>query len=1103
MLKTSAEWLAGLRLDSLIDLFEEQEIDLEAAVELTEADLKELGLPMGPRKKLLRAIAELREKDRSESQSTSTEKADKTVVSGQNRQVTILFSDIVGFTRLSSRLDAEQVHSLLQAYFGAADEIIRKHGGVIDKHIGDSVMAVFGVPVALGNEAERALDAALAIQAAMEGVSATAGENVQAHIGLASGRVVANTVGSLEEFTVIGESVNLAARLTDKAGAGEIVLSEAIRSAMPLRLEFGQRQTWHLKGFDQPVAGFLVNVGFEKNAGSEARSPIIGRTRELGQFNLALSDCLSAGRGQFIYLRGEAGIGKTRLAQAFSERAQQHGFDVHRVLVLDFGAAHGQDAVRSLLRSLIGLAADASELDCQRAVEEALISGQVLEEDLPHLHNILGLPQQGSNRALYDAMDTERRKAGHRDVVRHCLIAQSKHAPIFVIVEDVHWAQASALETLADLIRSVENTQVILVATTRIESDPFSKLNKVGLGATELTTLDLKSLRPEEALQLSAGFNDPSKDLVRLCIERAKGNPLFLEQLLRNATASGFNAVPDTVQSLVQASLDKLSEHDRNALEAAAVMGQQFQIEHVRRLVSDPHFDPSGLISNRHIQADGGNFLFAHALVRDGVYSSILGSRRRKLHARMAELLGSSDLPLRARHLEKAEDEGAPLAYLEAARHAAAAQDEDSVVGLSDAGLTLHPKPEHRAELLRLKGDALRTLGQTQASIEMFQQAVAEAKSKQDMCLANIGAAEGMRVASDYAKALDALQQADQGAEELPRSVQARIQQLRGSLNFPLGNIEECVKAHEAALTQAQMAGDPSSEAASLSGLGDAFYLQGLMKDAQAHFAHCVEVSRKHDLGRTEVANLHMVGWSRMHMLELREALQDGFDAARMAERVGQLRAAVIAHQLIARISNMQGNSERAAEHAQKCITIAQEIGAAVFVVSGSTHLAHILAENGKPDEARSLIQEILPQARSVGKSFCGPYTLAVAAKLSTEADAARAFLAEAEAILDDGCVSHNYMWFAEVALPEELRRGNLEAAERHIRRLNKYTLRQPLAWSQFIIDKGRVLLKLRLDPSDVSLVPCLEGLIDQAAAVGMDSERVQLSEALKEINLK
>ncbi len=1096
-------WLASLKLSMWLQTFEEQEIDLEAAQDLTEEDLRELGIPMGPRKKLLRAIGVMNLPEPGDIAVTeqAVGQTAQRAVDGQNRQVTILFADITGFTKMSACLDAEEVHSLLEVYFSKADEIVQQHGGTVDKHIGDSVMAVFGAPVAYGNEAERALRAALSIHSAMPEISEITGHNLLVHIGLASGQVVVDTVGSDEKFTVIGDSVNLASRLTDAAGAGETIVSESVQTGLPVSVKLDTPRSLVLKGFERPVLSYLVLAGPSAKSSNPAKMPLVGRTKEMSQFGAALEECHDARRGQFVILRGEAGIGKTRLSLEFSECAKAKGFDVHRVLVLDFGAAVGQDAVRALTRSLLSLAPDSAEDECRKAVKAAADAELISGESIVHLNSLLRISQSEDLRVLHDAMNGDVRRQGQRDVVSSIIRNIARRKPLFILVEDIHWADDVTLETIAALARSSAEFPVFLVATTRIEADPSLKLQRAGLGSIGLNTMDIRSLRPEEARQIATGVSDINRDLIDLCVERAQGNPLFLEQLLRNATSAAFGAVPDTVQSLVQASLDRLDTVNREVLQIASAMGQRFSLVDVREISGKPNYDPTELIARHLVQHDGSNLLFSHALVREGVYSSILPSKCRELHGRIATVIGSSDLPLRARHLEMAQDTGAAKAYLDAARAAAVSMAEESVLILCERGESLANDVETRVEIIRLKGDALLVLGQTDESIFTFNEALDASEIESDKCLALIGVAEGLRVASKYDEAIAVLDDAGKYAEERPEGIKARIHYLQGSVYFPLGNVDGCLQNHEKSLRYAKLAEDAEAEANALSGLGDAHYLQGLMKDAYERFSQCVAISRKNDLGRIEVANLHMMGWSRIHLMEFREALEDSLTSADLASRVGNRRAEMTAHMLTGATSFKLGDYGRAEAGALAGLNLADEIGATALSINALVIQAQIFRDTGKPNEARVSIQDAIQRLRHTGQSFIGPLVLAVAASLEPDRKERTRLLGRAETILDEGCVGHNYMWFTDEAINIARQDEDWGALERYASRLRNYTQKQPLDFADFLIKKAGALSKVGRGKGGSALKEKLVWLEKTAQNAGLIADISLVSDTVKALD--
>ena len=313
---------------------------------------------------------------------------------GEHRQITVLFADISGFTRLSNELGAEATHSLLNHYFDAVDKIVEDYGGSVDKHIGDNVMGVFGAPVAHSDDPQRAVRAALAIHRAMKSIGEKAGRRLQAHIGIASGQVVASSTGSnaYREYTVTGAAVNLASRLQDMAGPGETYVSDAVHRAIAEITTSETKGAVNIKGLDQPVRIWRVQKLLEESLGS-SRRPYVGRRSELAQFTGVLSACRETGSGQTVLVRGEAGIGKTRLVEEFQRLAEQQGFTCHTSLVLDFGVGKGQDAIRTLVRSLLGISADSDEDTRAAAADDAIAKGLLSEDRKVYLNDLLDLSQ--------------------------------------------------------------------------------------------------------------------------------------------------------------------------------------------------------------------------------------------------------------------------------------------------------------------------------------------------------------------------------------------------------------------------------------------------------------------------------------------------------------------------------------------------------------------------------------------------------------------------------------------------------------------------------------------------------------------------------------
>ena len=372
---------------------------------------------------------------------------------GERRQVTVLFADLSGYTRLSREIDAEELHALAGRFFDAVDAVVEGYGGTVRKHIGDCIMAVFGAPFAHSNDSERAARAALDIQRRVPALADARGRPLGVHIGIASGQVVASGTGSARhrEYTVTGESVNLASRLTDAAQAGEILISDAVHLALAERLACVEARALAVKGFTEPVRAWRL-LGLRETA-EPGHRPFVGRRSELQRFRALLAACSEVGHGQAVYVRGEAGIGKTRLIEEFQAAARRAGFVCHTGLVLDFGAGTGQDAIRSLVRSLLGLKPGglSDRAAVQAAAEWAVADGLVAAERRVYLNDLLDLPQPVELRALYDAMDSATRARGTRETVAELVARASAERPLLLVIEDVHWADRPTLDHLAML----------------------------------------------------------------------------------------------------------------------------------------------------------------------------------------------------------------------------------------------------------------------------------------------------------------------------------------------------------------------------------------------------------------------------------------------------------------------------------------------------------------------------------------------------------------------------------------------------------------------------------------------------------------------------
>ncbi|WP_087736066.1 adenylate/guanylate cyclase domain-containing protein [Paraburkholderia piptadeniae] len=1061
------QWLHVLGLEQYAQAFAANDIDLSLLAQLTEVDLKELGVQsLGHRKRILAAAAR-------DSAPVASSAAQATFAvdtpADERRQVTILFADLCGFTALSRTLDPEELRALIGRFTALVDGIVLAYGGTTDRHIGDAVMALFGAPRAHETDTLRAARAALDIHDALTQLSAQAARTLQAHIGIASGEVVAGALGCVDarDYTVTGNPVNLAARLQVAAAAGETWLSDDVARALGDAAVCDANGEQCFKGIDTPVRTWRLRAIASEPA-KASQSLFVGRQAELEQFHGVVHACVARRAGHVVHVRGEAGIGKTRLVDEMRRYVQSQGFAIHRGLVLDFGVGKGQDPVHAIIDSLLGLPAVASSEARQAAAARLAAEGVVEAEQHAFLNDLLDLPLAGEWRALYDAMDHGARKRGKQALAARVTDAVCRKAATLIIVEDLHWADPEVLGYLSAFASGIANGPGVLVTTSRVEGDPIDATWRARCRDTPFTTIDLGPLRTDEALSLAGNFIDATQRVALACIERAGGNPLFLEQLLRNAEEGSGSAVPSSIRSLVLARMDRLAPRDRLAFQAAAVIGQRFDIALLRRLIDDPGYVCDGLLANALVLPEGEDFLFAHALIQESAYSTLLRARRRELHRCAADWFAHGDPTLHAQHLDRAEDERAPQAYLAAAGAQYTAHLVEAALRLAERGLEIAQTDADHHALSCCKGELQRDLGDIAGSTATYRAALAAAPDDASLCRCQLGLAEGLRVSEGLDEALELLAAAQLIAERDDRLAElASLHYLRGNILFPLGKIDACSAEHERGLAYARRLGSPEAEARALGGLADAAYAQGRMRTAFRHFSDCVALSRQHGFSRIEVANRPMQGFSRIYLNDARQAREDAVAAARAAELIGQPRAQLLGETLGVFACHELGDVQAARVHLEHEMQVIRQLGARRFEAQNLEMQGRVWLDDGCRGEAVKALYEALAISREVGTQFCAPKVLGALSRAVDENDERARLLAEGEDLLRLGAVGHNHLWFYRDAIEAMLSAPDPAGVLRYVTALEDYTRREPLPWAELFAARGRALVRTLQEPAD------------------------------------
>jgi tetratricopeptide (TPR) repeat protein len=585
---------------------------------------------------------------------------------------------------------------------------------------------------------------------------------------------------------------------------------------------------------------------------------------------------------------------------------------------------------------------------------------------------------------------------------------------------------------------------------------------------------------------LAAPFFAANAAMAARCVERAAGNPLFLEQLLRYAEEGADSRVPDSVQSLVQARLDRLESADRAALQAASVLGQRFDPQALAHLLGQPEYASGRLTAHFMVRPQGEEFLFAHALIHDAIYTGLLKSRRRELHRRAAEWFASRDPALRAAHLDRAEDPEAARAYLVAARAQAAEYRYETAKRLVERGLELATERADRFALSCFLGHILLYLGVIAEALQAFQAALETATDDAERCRGWIGCAAVKRITDDLDGAFADLDRAEAAAVAHGLTIEeARLRFLRGNLYFPLGNVEGCLREHARSLELARRAHAAEEEAAALGGLGDAEYALGRMIGAYQRLNECVEVARRHGFGRIEVANSAQIAHAMMYFRPQSEVLACARAGVEAAAQVGHMRAELNARIAIYFALFALGELMECRAEIERAQYLVRRLGAWRFEQNCLLYLGRIALAAGRRDEAIEFVRRAFESSKRTGHSFNGPNICGGLALALEGREECRAALAEGEQLIAHGCVGHNQLGFYRDAIEVALQLGDYEEAERYAALLEDFTRPEPLPWSEFFIARGRALAAFGRGTRNSGLVDALHHLREEGERMG------------------
>ncbi|MBT6273549.1 MAG: AAA family ATPase [Chromatiales bacterium] len=661
------EWLSSLALDRYASAFAEAEIELNDLRHLSGDDLKDLGLPLGPRRRVEAAIKML-DADADAVTATvkrvdplaapsSPEQAQATPSEAERRQLTVMFVDLVGSTQMANQLDAEDMRGVITGYQNTVARLVSRNDGFIARYMGDGVLCYFGWPRANEDDAERAVRAGLEIISQIQRSVAPANITLATRVGIATGVVIVGDLigsGAAQEAAVVGETPNLAARLQGLARPNQLIVAQETQSLLGNVFDLTLVSEQQLKGISAPVDTYLVNGETSPESRFDARqtgslTPIIGRERELQ----LMRECWAlarSGTGQLLIVSGEAGIGKSRITRAVIDEMER---DDHIRMTYQCSPYHPDSAFYPVIQQML-FAAGINQPDTadERLDKiEALLGAD--NDALKFVAPMMGL----DGEARYGKLDLTpaQQRARTMQALTGLLVEQARDKPLLLVYEDLHWIDPTSLELMDLLLDAIAEQPIMILATARptfeygfgghpiVTRFALNRLGKDQIGAIVSKLTDGKTL-PDEIMEIIASRTD--------------GVPLFVEELTKTILESGALkeesnrlvldgplstiAIPTTLHDSLMARLDRL-QPIKEVAQTAACIGREFShglLAHVSHLANTELTTAlDGLIEAELIYRRGlppeATYLFKHALVRDAAYESLLKEKRRAVHTRI------------------------------------------------------------------------------------------------------------------------------------------------------------------------------------------------------------------------------------------------------------------------------------------------------------------------------------------------------------------------------------------------------------------------------------------------------------------------------------
>ena len=965
-----AQWLNAIDLGQYETVFREHEIDAGVLCDLVEADLEKIGVPLGHRKRLLKAIAALGTRETA-SKPPSPAPA-SSPAAAERRPITVMFCDLVGSTSMAEKLDAEDWRTLVNTYLDEASAAVTGLGGHVLKKLGDGLMALFGYPHAQENDAERAVRAALAIQRALVEINARntrrGAPELSARIGLDSGQVVVDATGE-----VFGDAPNIAARVQSAAEPGSILITATVQrqtAGLFVAEDCGQHE---LKGVSAPMTLYRVvrASGGGRRGGARALTPLVGREEELDLLSRRW-DRARKGEGQLALIVGEPGLGKSRLMEEFHGRlgeAPHTWVEWSSSQLLQNTPLH-PIAEWGRQRFGVDLPTKQRLADFENTLE---LVGLDPTEYAPLLAPLVDVPLPEDRAAKLAPEELRRRQLA---AMTAWILASARTQPVVLAFEDLHWADPTSLDLMRALAERGAQAPLLIIATARPEFRPPWSVRSHH-SAISLSPLDRMQIA-KMVSELSARHALP-RDIVEGVSERTGGVPLFVEEvtrlLLERGEQGGSQAIPPTLQQSLAARLDRLGSA-RETAQIGAVLGRGFSYELLQSVAG---LDEGALQSalERLTQADilfvegdgpQANYRFKHALIQDAAYESLLKSRRQALHHRAAELL--RDQPERA----AAEPEAVAHHFTQA--------------GLDDLAIEWWGKAGDQALRRSAFQEAIAHLGK---AIAMADKA---AGGKEADGTAPAPSSPRLKLQSDYGRAVmwskgfaaDETKAAFDRARELADGTESAAERFHAYYaqwvrSYFRGEHRQALSTAETFLREAEKGGYATEAGVARRCLGTICLHRGDLKEARTHLERALadyapnrDAQARFRFGHdTGVAAAAYLSWATWQMGEVERARRLAEQAVQSATDLGHAPSTAQAHHFKTLLEKACDDPAAALRSAETLLVLAREHRMDNWIALGELYAAWARGRLDDPEAGAQALRRALEGYLNQGNRMGAP----------------------------------------------------------------------------------------------------------------------------------